>query len=133
MATPKDAERSRSCRPPSSIRRLPDPPIRLSGEKRRRAMLAMTRASRSRNEAAFKSLRSSTELFVNLQIQRDRMPVRLVREADDRHEFRMLFRRHALLSGGGAERGNAILAAIRHADRPVRSAPSSADPMHRDP
>ena len=51
-AGPNEAQRSRSGRPPSSISRQPRPPTSDNGEKRSRAMFAITRASRSRRLSA---------------------------------------------------------------------------------
>ena len=52
------------------------------------------------------------EFVVDLQIERDGMAVRLVREPDDGHELCMLFGRHPLVAGGRAVRGNAVPAAL---------------------
>jgi hypothetical protein len=56
------------------------------------------------------------EFVVDLQIERERLGVRLVREPDDGHELRVLFGRHSFVAGGGTVRGNAIPAGIRYAE-----------------
>jgi len=57
--------------------------------------------------------------IVDLQIEADRMPVRLVRQADDGDELGVLLRCHTLFARGGPMRGDAVAAAVSHADRHI--------------